>query len=86
MADFICHNVSLADTSCFLPSSRLSLRLCAAHRGEPYGGPEGPVQLQRLHSQHSLCELHQGKLRHLLYVAEHLSRLNFDAVNGSVHE
>lgn len=64
-------NLSVTDTSCFLHSSRLSLRLSAAHRGEPYGGPEGPVQLQRLHSQHSLCELHQGKLRHM---AECLSR------------
>lgn len=47
------------DSSCFLHFSRPKLWLGATDWGEPYGSPERPEQ--RLFSQHSLHQLHQGK-------------------------
>lgn len=47
------------ESSCFLHFSRPKLWLGAADWGEPYGSPERPEQ--RLFSQHSLHQLHQGK-------------------------
>lgn len=73
----------LIHISCFLSSSGPELRLGPSDRGESYGSPEGPVHLQRLWSQHSLRQLHQGKL--------HGNQFPFDSVcynrvSGSGHE